>query len=116
MNDKKTSKEAEFETPQGLKPGSQLDARFPVSYQKSVPEAMRVMAEYFTALSRRDMDGLAKTLHFPYALYERTVPIIVESEDDLFLNPPPTINITGRWNFAGIMILQCQTFSIRNII
>ena len=118
MSDKQNSKEAEFETPEGLKPGSQLDARFPISYQKSVPEAMRVIVEYFTALSRRDMDGLAKTLHFPYALYEGTEPVIVESKDDLFHSPPATINVTGKGktkvmtgSYDLLERLELQTFS-----
>jgi len=47
----------EFATPKGLRPGSQLDARFPVSYQTSVPEAMRVIIEFFQALSQLDITG-----------------------------------------------------------
>jgi hypothetical protein len=65
----------EFTKPKGLRPGSQLDARFPLSYQTSVPEAMRVIIEYFTALSQRSLTGMAKALHFPFALYEDVDPI-----------------------------------------
>jgi hypothetical protein len=97
MSKKKgVSKKMEFETPEGLQSGAQLDARFPISYKTSVPEAMRVIIEYFTALSQRDMTGVARSLHFPYALYEGTEPVVVDSEKDLLKNPPTTINVTGK--------------------
>jgi hypothetical protein len=94
--ERKTANEMEFTTPRGLRPSSQLDARFPISYQTSVPEAMRVIIEYFAALSQRDMVGIAKSLHFPFALYEDIDPVVVESESALLRNPPATINVTGK--------------------
>lgn len=94
--DRKTTNEMEFATPEGLRPGSQLDARFPISYQTSVPEAMRVIIEYYTALSQRDMAGVAKSLHFPFAVYEDIDPVVVESESTLLNSPPATLNVTGK--------------------
>jgi len=108
----------EFATPKGLRPGSQLDARFPVSYQTSVPEAMRVIIEFFQALSQRDMTGVAKTLHFPFALYEDIDPVVIKSKAELLKNPPATINVTGKGEtqvMAGsydlLEHLELQTFS-----
>lgn len=113
-----TTNEMEFATPKGLRPGSQLDARFPISYQSSVPEAMRVIIEYFKALSQRDMAGVAKSLHFPFALYEDIDPVVVESESALLNNPPATINVTGKGetqvmegSYDLLERLELQTFS-----
>jgi len=117
-NGKKTKQKMEFASPKGLRPGSQLDARFPVSYQTSVPEAMRVIIEYFTALSQRDMAGIAKSLHFPFALYEEIDPVVVKSKTELLKNPPETINVNGKGKtqvMAGsydlLERLELQTFS-----
>jgi hypothetical protein len=54
------------------------------------------VTEYFTALSQRDLAGVARTLHFPFAIYEDIEPIVVQSAADLTANPPPTLNATGR--------------------
>jgi hypothetical protein len=115
---KKTTQEMEFATPKGLRPGSQLDARFPISYQLSVPEAMRVIIKYFQALSQRDMAEVAKSLHFPFALYEDIDPVVVNSKKELLRNPPETINVTGKGKtqvMAGsydlLERLELQTFS-----
>lgn len=112
------SGEPEFAAPEGLRPMAQLDARFPVAYRTSVPEAMRVATEYFAALSQRDLGAMARTLHFPYALYEGTEPIIVESERALLAAAPASINVTGRGEtqvMAGsydlLDKLELQTFS-----
>jgi hypothetical protein len=86
----------EFPQPPGLRPGAQLDSRFPVSFAVPVSEGFRLLTEYFTALSQRDLDGLARTLHFPFAVFENIEPVVVESAADLMSNPPPTLNGTGR--------------------
>ncbi len=86
----------EPEKPAGLRPRAQLDSRFPITYESSVPEAMRLITEYFAALSRRDLEGMARTLHFPFATYEGTEPTVIESEKDLLANPPPSMNVTGK--------------------
>lgn len=117
-DDKDLTEDMEFETPEGLRPGAQLDARFPVSYQTSVPEAMRVMVEFFTGLSQRNMADIAKTFHYPFAIYEDVDPVLVESESDLLNNPPASLNVTGKGNtevMAGsynlLEKLELQTFS-----
>jgi hypothetical protein len=52
----------DFEKPAGLRPGAQLDSRFPVSFAKPVSEGLRLVMEYFTALSQRDAAAMARTL------------------------------------------------------
>jgi hypothetical protein len=54
----------DFPKPAGLRPGAQLDSRFPVSFATPVSEGMRLMVEYFTALSQRDVQGMSRLLHF----------------------------------------------------
>jgi|SRR5579871_1576386 len=82
----------EFPKPPTLRPGAQLDSRFPVSFATSVSEGFRLVTQYFTAFSQRDLDGLAKTLHFPFALNEDIEPIVVHSAADLIETPPPSLN------------------------
>jgi hypothetical protein len=57
---------------------------------------LRLVTEYFTALSQRNLQALAQTLHFPFAIYEDIEPIVVQSAADLMASPPPTLNGTGR--------------------
>src|SRR3546814_5417986 len=59
----------DFPKPKGLLPGGQSDSRFPVSFAAPVTEGLRLVIEYFTALNQRDVAGIAKTLHFPFAIY-----------------------------------------------
>src|ERR1051326_7071310 len=54
--------------PPNMKKGAQLDARFPVSYRRSVPQACRVMAAHFDAIATRDYKALARPMQFPFAL------------------------------------------------
>jgi hypothetical protein len=79
--------------PAGLRPGAQLDARFPVAFAETVPAAMRVLTAFFTALGRRDLDGLAATLHFPFATYEGIEPVVVESAEQLRAAPPQSLDV-----------------------
>ena len=82
----------DFQKPAGLRTGAQLDSRFPVSFATPVSEGMRLMVEYFTALSQRDVAGIARTLHFPFAIYEDIEPIVVQSAADFVATPPPSLN------------------------
>jgi hypothetical protein len=84
------------QTPAGLRPGAEPDCRFPEFYQTSVPAGMRLVTDYFAALSRRDPRGMAQTLHFPFLSYEGTEPVIVESVEKLLSDPPPSMNVTGK--------------------
>ena len=82
--------------PKGLKPKGQLDARFRVAYEHSVPEAMRVMTGWMAALADRDLAGIAAQTHFPFAIFEGTEPLVVESREAFFAAPPASLNVTGR--------------------
>jgi hypothetical protein len=85
----------DFEKPAGLRPGAQLDSRFPVSFARPVSEGLRLVMDYFTALSQRDVQGIARTLHFPFAIYENIEPVVVQSAADFVASPPPTLDGTG---------------------
>ena len=87
---------AEFAKPDGLRPGGQLDSRFAVSFAAPVSQGLRLVTEYFTALNRRDVEGIAHTLHFPFAIYEDIEPIVVQTAADFVANPPPSLNATGK--------------------
>jgi hypothetical protein len=87
---------AEFPQPPTLRKGAQLDSRFPVSFAAPVSEGLRLVTEYFTALSQRNLDALSRTLHFPFAIYEDIEPIVVQSPADLLKNPPPSLNASGQ--------------------
>jgi hypothetical protein len=76
--------------------GAQLDSRFPVSVATPVAEGFRLVTEYFTAVSQRNLDALARTLHFPFAIYEDIEPIVVPTAADLLKDPPPSLNGTGK--------------------
>lgn len=85
----------EFPKPAGLRDGAQLDSRFPVSFHAPLSEGLKLMVEYFTALSQRDAAALARTLHFPFAIYEDIEPIVVQSAAEFASNPPPSLGGAG---------------------
>jgi hypothetical protein len=85
----------EFAKPATLKPGAQLDSRFPVSFAQSVSQGLQLIVQHFAALSQRDLPALAKTMHFPFAIYEEIEPVVVASERELLAKPPATLNGTG---------------------
>jgi hypothetical protein len=87
---------AEFPAPPGLRKGAQLDSRFPVSFATPVSQGLRLITEYFTALSERNLEAIARTLHFPFAIYEDIEPVVVQSAADFMSNPPPSLNGTGK--------------------
>jgi hypothetical protein len=90
------SGQPDFAKPKGLLPGGQSDSRFPVSFATPVSEGLRLVIAYFTALNQRDLAGIAKTLHFPFAIYENIDPIVVASADEFMRNPPPSLNGSGK--------------------
>ncbi len=77
----------EFARPATLGPGAQLDSRFRVSFAAAVSNGFRLVTDYFTALSERNLDGIASTLHFPFALYEDIEPIVIDRAADLMAAP-----------------------------
>ena len=87
---------SEFQVPPTLKRGAQLDSRFRVSFAEPVTQGLRLVTEYFTALSERNLEALAKTLHFPFAIYENIEPVIVDSAAALLKSPPATLDASGK--------------------
>lgn len=87
---------AEFDKPKTLLPGGQSDSRFPVSFAAPVSQGLRLVIEYFTALNQRDIAAIAKTLHFPFAIYEHIEPLVYQTEAEFLRNPPPSLNGTGK--------------------
>ncbi|HEX9896270.1 MAG TPA: hypothetical protein VGA85_01230, partial [Dehalococcoidales bacterium] len=83
--------------PKGLRPLAMVDARFPMYYQTSVKEGMRLLTDYFAAMASRDMDGVASTLHFPFATFDEIFgevdPIVYKTADDFVKNPPPSMKV-----------------------
>lgn len=88
--------------PKGLKSNATVDARYPVAFQRSVPAACRVMTAHFHAISQRDYKLLARTMHFPFAIIERTDAVIVSSPADLVnTKAPASLNFSPRGAFVG---------------
>jgi hypothetical protein len=112
----------ELPRPKNIRPGGMLDARFPVSYKTSVPEAMRLLTDYFAAFNDRDLAAVARTLHFPYATYEGTEPLIYKTAAEFLSNPPPSIHEDTKpdsqlrpGSYDIMDVLQLQTFNPVNV-
>jgi hypothetical protein len=84
-----------FAKPEGLLPGGQSDSRFPVSFAEPVSNGLRLVMEYFTALNRRDLRGIADTLHFPFAMYEDIEPLVYQNAEEFLASPPSGFSPTG---------------------
>ncbi|HBX37116.1 MAG TPA: hypothetical protein DEG76_07460 [Pseudohongiella sp.] len=84
-----------FQTPPGLLPGGQSDSRFPVSFAEPVTNGLRLVMEYFTALNQRDLQGIANTLHFPFAMYEDVDALVYQNAQEFLNNPPSSFSPTG---------------------
>lgn len=80
--------------PAGLGPKAMLDSRFPVMWEDSVPNGVRVLTQFFKALNQRDMQALAATLQFPFGTYEGVKGRIVKSREELLKSPPPSLSMT----------------------
>jgi hypothetical protein len=68
------------------------DQRFPLSYRAPVTEGVRVLMDHLTALSQRDVKGIADTLHFPYASYEGPNLVVIDNADAFIAKPPASVN------------------------
>jgi hypothetical protein len=99
---------AEFETPAGLHPQGQLDARFPVAYETSAPQGLAVATAWMAAVARRDLPAMAAQMHFPFALFEGTEPIVIESAEAFLAAPPVSLNFTGR----GVTQVQAGSYDL----
>lgn len=80
--------------PAGLGPKASPDQRFQICYGPPVAEGVRVLTEYFVALSSRDSKAMAETMHFPFGSYEGAQLTVVESPDDLVSHAPPSMNFS----------------------
>lgn len=112
------------QAPAGLGPRGMVDNRFPLTYATSVPEGVRVLMQYFTALSRRDLKGMADLLHFPFVSIEGTEPVVVSTPDQLLAHAPASMNMSqnperytdhdgylkpGAYDvFDGLEVLNCD--------
>jgi TAT (twin-arginine translocation) pathway signal sequence len=112
----------ELPTPAGLRDPGMLDNRFTVSYKTPVPMAMKVIMEYFAACSERDLSAAAEKLHFPYAVYEGTEPLIYQSASDFIKNAPQSIRESTKMDsqlrpgsYDMIDNIQLHTFNPVNV-
>jgi hypothetical protein len=80
--------------PAGLGAMGLPDARFPMTYETSVPAAVGLLTQYFKALGQRDLKALSKTMHYPFASYEGTDPVTVRSAEELIAKAPPSLNMS----------------------
>jgi hypothetical protein len=80
--------------PAGLGAMGLPDARFPMTYETSVPAAVGVLTQHFKALSQRDLKALSKTMQYPFASYEGTDPVIIASAEELIAKAPPSMNMS----------------------
>jgi hypothetical protein len=80
------------QAPPGLK--GTPDMRYPLCYQTPVIEGVRVLTNYFAALSRRDAKGMADNMHFPFGTFEGVDAVEVKTPEDLFSHAPASMNLT----------------------
>lgn len=112
------------QSPAGLGPRAMVDNRFPLTYETSVPEGVRVLMQFFAALSRRDLKGIADLVHFPFVSIEGTEPVVVDTPEKLLAHAPASLNMTenperysdhdgylkpGTYDvFDGLEVLNCD--------
>jgi hypothetical protein len=110
--------------PKGLGPRGMVDNRFPVTYQTSVTEGVRVLTQFFVALSQRDLKGIVDLMHFPFVSFEGTEAVVVQTPEELFAHAPASINMSenperysdhdgylkpGAYDvFDGLEVLNCD--------
>jgi hypothetical protein len=112
----------ELPTPEGLRAPGMLDNRFSVCYKTPVPMAMKLLTEYFASCNDRDLEGAASALHFPYATYEGTEPIVYQSAAEFIKNAPASIQESTKpdsqlrpGSYDMIDNLQLHTFNPVNV-
>jgi hypothetical protein len=79
--------------PPGLGPKAMIDMRFPMSYERSVPAAVKVIVDYFAALQRRDLSAIADQMHFPFGTFEEVKSEVVETRENFMKQPPASMNV-----------------------
>jgi hypothetical protein len=80
--------------PAGLGKNAVPDQRFPLTYQAPVSNGTRILMDHLAALSRRDLNGIADTLHFPFASYEGTDLYVARTREEFVAKPPASLNPT----------------------
>lgn len=80
--------------PAGLGPRATPDLRFLICYFPSVPQSARVMTRFFHALAQRDLKMMADSLHFPFASWEGTERVVINTPEELIAKAPPSLNIS----------------------
>lgn len=83
------------QAPKGLKPNAELDPRYRVTYERSVPAAVEVITQHFAALSERNLKALAETMQFPFASVENVDTVVVKTPEDLIAKAPRSLNMSG---------------------
>ena len=94
--------------PPGLNPKGMLDSRYAMTFESSIPETMKVMSAFMAALNRRDLDGVAKTLQYPFVTYEGIDTVVLNSPDELKAKTPVSLNFTGK----GPNKMKARTYDI----
>jgi TAT (twin-arginine translocation) pathway signal sequence len=94
--------------PPRLKRPAMLGSKYTICYEHSVPAAMMIMTQYFSALSRRDLKGISGVLNYPHATYEGTNATIIQSAEELMDNPSPSMNVTGK----GVNLIQPGSYDV----
>jgi hypothetical protein len=84
----------DLQLPKGLGHMGLVDARFPMTYEKSVPAAVKVLTQYFAALGQRDLKRMADMLQFPFGSYEGVDAVVVETPEELFAHAPASMNMS----------------------
>jgi hypothetical protein len=79
------------QAPPGLK--GTPDLRYPLCYETPTIEGVRVLTQYFAALSRRDARSMADNMHFPFGSFEGTEPVSVKTPEELLSKAPPSMNL-----------------------
>ena len=92
---------AAADPPSGWRDGAMLDGRFPVAFETSVPAATAVLMAHFTALARRDLQALADTLHFPFAIYEGVQADVYDTRAAFLKDPPRQFDFSGAMPVRG---------------
>jgi hypothetical protein len=72
------------------------DCRSPLAFQNSLPESVKVVSEYFQALSERNINGMADLMHFPFLTHEGPEAKLVRTREELISSPPLSMNVTGK--------------------
>jgi len=73
-----------------------IDCRSPLAFQDSVPASLKILSQYFQALSDRKLDGMAELMHFPFLAHEGPEAQLVQSREELISSPPRSMNVSGK--------------------